>query len=299
VRALKEKTVFPDGIELDFVIMDSRERHWRMARENEFDICELNASAYFMARNRGKPYTAIPVFLHRRFRHGFVFINTAAGIEEPKDLIGKRVGSTNFQPAGNIWIRGMLEDEFCVPHDSMTWFTDRDEDIEFTPHDGLHIERIGGDKSFDGMLVDGEIDAIISPNVPAPFEAGDPKIARLFPDYAEREVAYYRRTGIFPIMHVTTVKDDVLRDHPWVAQSLVRAFEEAKQTAYARLENPRIVPLAFYRTAWEDQRALLGPDPWEYGLGPRNRENLETMIRYVHTQGLTDRAMPIEETFVS
>lgn len=298
VRALKEGTVKPEGIDLDIAIMGSRERHWRMARDNEFDVCEFNVGAYIMARYRDAPYTAIPVFLHRRFRHGFVFINRDAGIAGPTDLIGRRVGGTNFQPAGNIWIRGILENEYEVPHASITWITERGEDIAFTPHDGLEIEMIPAGQSLDRMLVDGELAAIISPEIPKPFAEGHEKVGRLFEDYKEREVAYYRRTGIFPIMHVTTVKQAILDEHPWVAGSLMHAFEEAKRIAFERLVNPRIVPLAWYRTALEEQEEILGADPWAYGLGDANRRNLETIVGYVHQQGLIGRLMSLDELFV-
>src|SRR5437763_7886189 len=131
VRALTDGLVKPDGIELTMLTeMGSRERHWRMARKIEFDICELNVGAYYMARYRGAPITALPVFLHRRFRHGFAFVNTAAGINEPRDLIGRRVGGTNFQPAGNIWVRGILEQHYGVPHRELTWVVERSEDVE-------------------------------------------------------------------------------------------------------------------------------------------------------------------------
>src|SRR5215469_2105751 len=134
VRPLRDGTVAADGLELIFVSGGgSRQRHWRMARKLEFDVCELNAGAYFMARDRGFPLTAIPVFLHRRFRHGFIFINTQAGIESPRDLIGKKVGGTNFQPAGNIWVRGILEEHYGVPHRSLRYLVERSEDIEFEP----------------------------------------------------------------------------------------------------------------------------------------------------------------------
>ncbi len=113
--------------------MGSRERHWRMARKNEFDVCEINIGGYYMARDRGEALAAIPVFLHRRFRHGFVFVNADSGIREPKDLIGKKIGGTNFQPASNIWMRGILEEHYGVPHRQCTWVVEREEDVEFTP----------------------------------------------------------------------------------------------------------------------------------------------------------------------
>src|SRR5258708_7216480 len=138
VRALKEGTVEAGGLELIFLTdMGPRERHWRLARKMEFDVCEENVGAYFMARDRGDPVTALPVFLHRRFRHGFVFINSSAGIKSPKDLIGRQVGGTNFQPAGNIWMRGILEEHYGVPHREITWIVDRSEDVPFTPPPGV------------------------------------------------------------------------------------------------------------------------------------------------------------------
>ena len=138
VRALKEGTVQPDGIDLVLLTgMGSNERHWRMARKADFDACEVNVGAYFMGRDRGEELAAIPVFLHRRFRHGFVFVNAAAGIREPKDLIGKKIGGTNFQPASNIWMRGILEEQYGLPHKSVTWVVEREEDVKFEMPEGL------------------------------------------------------------------------------------------------------------------------------------------------------------------
>ncbi len=146
VRALKDGAVAADGLELVLLTdMGPRERHWRLARKAEFDVCEENVGAYFMARDQGHPFTAIPVFMHRRFRHGFVFINTRAGVAAPKDLIGREVGGTNFQPASNIWMRGILEEHYGVPHREITWVVDRSEDVPFEPAPGLRIEmkRVG------------------------------------------------------------------------------------------------------------------------------------------------------------
>jgi 4,5-dihydroxyphthalate decarboxylase len=298
VRALKDGTVEADGIDLVMLTdMGSRERHWRLARKLEFDVCEMNVGAYFMARDRGAPITAIPVFLHRRFRHGFIFVNTRAGIETPKDLIGRRVGGTNFQPAGNIWARGILEEHYGVPHRSMTWVVERSEDVEFEPPPGLRIEMVPAGQSLDAMLAEGELPAMISPTIPAPIVAGDPRVARLFPNYKDVELAYFRQTGIFPIMHLTVVKQEIVERYPWVPTNLVKAFEQAKQAAYKRVANPRMVPLAWMRTAWDEERAALGPDPWEYGLGETNRKNLETILRYTHQQGLIGRVMALDELF--
>lgn len=299
VRALKEGTVKADGLDL-IVLTDHgpRERHWRMARRREFDVCEFNIGAYLMSRDRGEPLAAIPVFLHRRFRHGFAFINIASGIRTPRDLVGKRVGGTNFQPAGNIWLRGIFEEHYGVPHKEITWVVDRSEDVPFTPPPGLKIEMISPGKSIDAMLAEGEIPAMINPYIPEPIVKGDRRVARLFPDYKAVERDYFQKTGIFPIMHVTVVREEIVQRHPWAAASLVKAFDQAKNIAYKRLANPRITPLAWVRTQYEEERELLGPDPWAYGLAAANRNNLQTIIGYCNQQGLTKRAMTIEELFI-
>ena len=297
-RPLTDGTIKAEGIEF---VSDTRygakERHWAMAKHSAYDVCEFNAPAYVMARDRGFPWTAIPVFTHRRFRHGFVFINPQRGIREPTDLIGKRIGGTNFQPAGNVWIRGILEEEYGVPHKSITWFTERGEDIDFIPNEGLHIERIPEGKTLDGMLVAGELDARIEPEYPEPFLKGDPRCVQLWPDPKAIEIDYFKRTGNFPIMHITVVKREVVEKHPWVPASLMKAFTAAKDRTMKRVENPRVVPLAWWATALFEQQRLLGPDPWEYGLSPRNRGNLEAMIRHTRLQGLISRTWSVDELF--
>ncbi len=298
VRALKDGAVNADGIDLIMLTdMGPRERHWRMARKAEFDICETNVGAYFMERDQGAPLTAIPVFLHRRFRHGFLFVNAGAGIREPKDLIGRKVGGTNFQPASNIWMRGILEEEYGLPHRQVIWVVERSEDVAFARPDDLCIEMIAPGKKLDEMLAEGEIPAMLSPDLPKLFLKGDRRIVRLFADYKSTELAYFRRTGIFPIMHVTTIKQEIVDKHPWVPINLVKAFEEAKNIAYRRIANPRMMPLAWVRTAVEEQEAVLGPDPWAYGLTAANRKNLETVLRYTHQQGMISSLPSLDSLF--
>jgi 4,5-dihydroxyphthalate decarboxylase len=300
VRPLAEGTVEAEGLDLVFVGagMGSRERHWRMARNNDFDVCEINVCAHLMGSAQGAPLAGLPIFLHRRFRHGFVFVRTGGEINEPKDLIGKRIGGTNFQPAANVWMRGTLEEHYGLPHRSVTWVVERTEDVGFDTADDLKIVMKAGDKSLEEMLVDGEIDALLSPNIPLLLTAGDERIARLFPDYKAVEVAYFKKTGIFPIMHVNVIKQEIIDRHPWVAINLAKAFEESKNVAYKRVQNPRNVPLAWVRTEWEEERSLLGPDPWAYGLGDANRKNLEAIARYALQQGMIPKMPVLEELFI-
>lgn len=298
-RPLADGSVTADGIALTVLTrMGSRERHTRLARHGEFDVCEFNASTWMMMAERGGPLAALPVFLHRRFRHGFAFVNTGAGIRTPADLVGRRIGVGSLQATGNVWVSGILDEFHGMAPDAVTWVVDREEDLPFTPRAGMKIERISADRPLDGMLAEGEIDALISPAFPRPFLKRDPRVARLFPDFKDRERAYFRDTGIFPIMHATTIRREIVERHPWVPGSLMRAFDEAKRLAYERVRNPRVVPLAWFASAWEEQAETLGDDPWEYGLGAANRTNLETLARYVHRQGLTSRLMTPDELFL-
>ncbi len=299
VRALKEGSVTADGIDLTILTdMDSASRHWRMIRGKEFDVAELSMSSYLMAADREQPFTAIPVFLHRRFRHGFVFINASAGIEKPTDLIGKRVGVKTFQATAILWLRGMLEHEYGAPHREINWIAELDEDVEFEHPPGLSLEKAPGGKEVEWMLADGELDAVLHPDLIDPIMQGDKRVRRLFDDYQAEEQAYYQRTGIFPIMHVTAIKKEIVDANPWVPMSLMKAFEASKKAAYARMENPRIVPLAWFRHYLDTERELLGPDPWEYGLGEANRHNLETAIGYSHDCGLISRRLAPDDIFI-
>ena len=300
IRALKEGTVQPDGIELTILTdMTSDTRHWRMLRNREFDIAELSMSNYLMAKYTGLPFTAIPVFLHRRFRHGFIFLNTSKGIKKPADLLGRRVGLRNFQATANLWIRGILEHEHGLPHRSVHWFKQDEEEVDWTPPADLDIQRIPAGKSVETMLVEGELDGLIHPEIIQPILDKDHRVSRLFPNYRDLEIDYYKRTGIFPIMHTTAIKQEIVDKYPWVAINLMQAFEESKKAAYKRMENPRIVPLAWFRSFLEEQEELLGHDPWVYGLGEINRNALETLMQYSREQGLLGRSMSLEELFIN
>jgi 4,5-dihydroxyphthalate decarboxylase len=299
IRPLMDGTVKPEGIDLVFITeLTNPERHGAMVRNLAFDVCELNCPTYLVARDSGVPITAIPVFLFRKFRHGNVYVNPQSGIRGPKDLIGQRIGCTTMQPASNVWINGILQDSYGVPFRNQTWVAERDEDAPFTPPADLKIERLPPGKSVVAMLLNGELPALMTPQTPKPLLDGDKRIARLFPDYVERERAYYMETGIFPIMHVTAIKQEIVERYPWVPMMLCRAFEEAKKLAYRRMANVRVVTLPWFGAHWENERALFGPDPWVYGLGETNRKTLQTVVRYAHEQGLTSAPMPVEQMFV-
>jgi 4,5-dihydroxyphthalate decarboxylase len=300
VRPLREGKVQADGIDLTILTnMDSATRHWRFLRNGEFDIAEVSSSSYLAARDNGWAFSALPVFLHRRFRHGFIFINTNKSISKPTDLIGRKVGVKTLMTSAVLWMRGMLEHEYGVSLKSIEWFSELDDDVDVSLPGDLKLTRLPHTKSVETMLAEGELDAVLHSDLIKPFLAKDPRVARLFPSYKNEEIAYYRKTGIFPIMHVLGLRQTVVEQYPWVAVNLFNAFSEAKAIAMERMQNPRIVPLAWYRDAWEEQEEILGPDPWEYGLTDKNRKTLETLIGYSHEQGLIRQKPTLEQLFLS
>jgi len=299
-RPLKDGTVRPDGIDLKVVTaMDSPTRHWRFLRNREFDMAEVSSSSYIASRDNGLPFRAIPVFPHRRFRHGFVFVNTSKGITRPTDLIGKKVGVKFFLNSAALWLRGILQHDYGVPFRSIDWYTELDEDIAQVTLDGVRITQVPKGKTIVEMLTHGELDAVLHPDLIKPLRDKDPRVGRLFPDYKADEAAWFKKTGIFPIMHVLGLRQEIVEKYPWVPVNMYMAFNEAKAIAMRRMENPRIVPLAWYREAWEEQQELMGRDPWEYGLTERNRRQLETLVGYSHEQGLIKRRIPLDELFLS
>jgi 4,5-dihydroxyphthalate decarboxylase len=300
MRPLKDGTVKPDGIDLKVVTaMDSPTRHWRFLRNREFDIAEVSCSSYLAARDNGLPFRAIPVFPHRRFRHGFIYVNAAKGLTKPADLAGRRVGVKFFLNSAALWLRGILQHDYGVPFTAMEWFTELDEDIDQAPPAGVRLARVPKGSTIVDMLLAGELDAVLHPDLIKPIRDKDPRVGRLFPNYKADEAAWFKKTGIFPIMHVVGLRQEIVDKYPWVPVNMFAAFNDAKAVAMKRMENPRIVPLAWYREAWEEQEDLLGRDPWEYGLTDRNRHTLETLGGYSHEQGLIKRRIPLDELFLS
>ena len=305
-RGLLDGTVKPQGIDLTVRAYPTPPRQWRMDRHTEFDVCEFSMSSWLVACDRQlrnqplamEPVAAIPVFPHRRFRHSFVFVNPAAGIKSPKDLEGRRVGLRTWQATAGLWGRGILQDEYGVDLKKVIWLTSDDEAIPELEPVGFDIHRVPAGSSITRMLLEGELDALIYPEIPAAFAAGDPRIQRLFPDYKQQEMAYFKRTGFFPIMHTVVIRQAVLDRDPWVARNIQLAFCESKDLAFRKMQDPRSISLAWVRELIEEQQQVLGGDPWAYSYGA-NVKMLETMIRFSHEQGMVSERMPTEALFVA
>lgn len=298
-RALIDGSVQPDGIALT-VLTEDLDRIFRLDRRDEVDICEFNVMSYFRHAADGHPIVAIPVFTHRRFRHGSIFVRSGAGIDGPADLAGKRVIIGGYEPAAAIWIRGMLSDEYGVGLGDVEWI-DVFGRLGRLP-DGqavaLTTAQPGSRQTADACLLDGRADAMISAYMPEAFLSGDKRVRRLFDDPRAVEMAYFQKTGIFPIMHVITIKRAVTDAHGWVPESVAAAFTKAKKVALERLRNPRVLPLASWQYALEEQTRLMGPDPWEYGLTGMNTATLRAALRYAEEQGICRPGMDVESLFL-
>lgn len=304
-KALLDGSVQPEGVRLNYIPLQVEEIFWRMANYREFDASEMSLSNQITMLSRGNPpFVAIPVFPSRFFRHSCLFINLNSGIKQPNDLKGKKVGVPEYAMTAAVWIRGMLQDDYGVRTRDIQWRVGGQEEpgrkervaLKLPPE--IKVARIPEDKTLNGMLESGEIDALISARAPSSFVKGSPKVRRLFPNYKEVEMDYYRRTKIFPIMHALVIRNDVYERHPWVARSLYKAFCEAKDRAIQTLgvTNPLVYTLPWLLAEVEALKQLFGPDWWPYGIEP-NRHVLETLIRYMGEQGLIDRPLTVEEVF--
>ncbi|MBI4317347.1 MAG: ABC transporter substrate-binding protein [Chloroflexi bacterium] len=297
-RALIDGTVQPEGIEVEVISpMSHKERHTRMMRQLEFDVCELSTAQFLSAKTRGLPLTAVPAFPYRAFRHGYIFVNAQAGIDEPADLIGKRVGAVLFINTAAMWVRGTLEDDYGVPAEQMIWITEAPEEVpDWRPPQGLRLQRVAAGNSVEDLLLTGEIDAVIYPSVLPSIGNGDQRVRRLFPNYKSVEMDYFSRTGLYPIMHTVVIKDSVLKHNPWVAASVLNAFNRAKDLAYEHYRSQAPTMLAWFDEAVAEQAKVMGPDPWAYGIHA-NRHTVEKMVEYACRQGLIESKPSIEGLF--
>lgn len=298
-RPLIEGRVDTKGLDLKVIALPSAERHNRFVKNFEFDVCELQVAQYLGLKSRGAPIAALPVFPHRRFNHSCVLIRRDSDIQRPEDLSGRRIGvQGHFNPIA-LWMRGVLQHDHGVHPSTIRWVSKGAENIPgWTPPSWLHIEAAPAGRSLAILLAHGELDGQILSDTGVDNIADSPHVRRLWPNYRAVEADYYRRTGIFPMRHLLVVKEAVLRKDPQLGKNLVALFEEAKQLAYRYWADHRRSSLAWFGAQQEEERALLGADPWPYSIEP-NRPALETLLDYAFEQGLTERRLAIEEIFAT
>ncbi|HVO93898.1 MAG TPA: hypothetical protein VMT22_13700 [Terriglobales bacterium] len=307
VRPLKDGAVRAEGLDINFVTINRPpEVHWRMGMHHEFDAAEMSFGSFVAGKAHGDfPFVGIPAFVYRKFRHSCAYVNVDAGIDTPEDLKGRRVGVPEWQMTATVWLRGFLQDDYGVRPRDINWFTgglessERKEKVELTLPPDIKIEKIAPGQTLSDMLVSGEIDALITAQVPVPFVKRAPQVRQLFANPREVEAEHFKRTGIFPIMHVMILREEFYKRHAWVAQSLYKAFAEAKaQCIDAIFKNDAIhsvIPWAGPHA--EDVQKLMGQDFWPYGV-EANRNALETFLRYSLEQGLIARKLAVEDLFL-
>ncbi|KAJ7917558.1 4,5-dihydroxyphthalate decarboxylase [Mycena leptocephala] len=311
VKALEDGRVKPEGIELNFLNLRVEETFFRQLRYQEFDISELSLSSYVLTLNsEDPPFFALPVFPSRFFRHQSIYVNTKAGITHPSQLSGRRVGTPEFQMTAPVWQRGILEDEYGLKYDAPHYFTgnvepsdvERKEKVPLKLRETVNIQPIPKGKCLAHMLADGEIDALESATAPSTF-GKHPDVGRLFPDAMAVEQDYFKRTGIFPIMHVIVVKRSVLKDNPWVARSLTKAFAAALEYAYSAIHERGALRyiLPWLQFHVEETQAVMcnnGEDKWwQDGLTAQNRRTLDKFLEYSFNQGLAKKKWQVDELF--
>lgn len=296
-KALWDGRVEPQGIDLTTVDYTNPERFNRMANYREFDACEMSMGSYLATRSNAEefPFTAIPLFPSRKFRHAYIYKRIGAGIESLADLEGRDVGMVNWQTTTGIWQRGIARERHGLDTTAVNWLAAKPEivDLDAPSYDIDHLDRPGRSLyAVEDMIEAGEVDAVFHPV----FLDTD-NSERLFENPVETEKQYYRETEIFPIMHTVVLRDSLIEEKPWVGQKLYDAFERAKQIGLDRLQRPRWSPVIWSGKYAEEQKELMGEDPWEYGLTEWNRNTLETLIEYAHEQEVIPEEYPIEDLF--
>jgi 4,5-dihydroxyphthalate decarboxylase len=307
LEAIRDGDVEVEGVALNCITLKSgRDVFDRMVGGREFDVAELSASEYISLHGAGDcPFVAIPVFPSRVFRHGYVFVNTRAGIRTPKDLEGRRVGLPLYTQTAAIWARGHLQHQFGVDLASIRWVQGAVE--KGGSHGSPHappllrpaaIEQNDSGAPLGELLARGGIDALIGSREPESF-GRHPDVARLFPDYRALERQLYESTKIFPIMHLIAFRRDLYERHRWIASSFYKAFIESKRRALARM---RYAGSLGYMLPWlmaeiEDIDEVFGGDAWPYGI-KANRATLEALVQYMAEQHFIAKAMAIEDLFV-
>jgi len=304
VRDLTEGLVRAQGISINAVSFAVEEIFHRFTRYREWEVSEMSMGKYTsLVSQNDRTVTAIPIFPSRVFRHSSFYIRRDSGIRRPQDLKGKRIGLPEWAQTAAIYSRGMLASEYGVELPDVEWVQagvnqpGRQEKVELKLPKGVRY-RQRPDSSLDRMLLAGEVDCVMSAHAPPSFEAGHPDLVRLFEDYRPVEEAYYKKTGIFPIMHVIALRGEVLERFPWVATNLVEAFTEAKRRSVARATEITAsrFPLPWMTDHIARAQTLMGGDPLPYGI-EASRATLEAFLRFGFEQGVCHRHLKPEELF--
>jgi 4,5-dihydroxyphthalate decarboxylase len=286
---ITDGTVKIDGFDFQFV-----------GSEDVADAWDCGFAARVRAYAQGLPHISIPAFPNRKFRLAYIFVNSEAGIESPRDLEGKRVGIMQWDNTAGVWARGALQHYYGVDLTRIHWLAARVKKEGVA--EGIRIEGFHGagdpDAALDELLKEGRIDAVIGPNVLSGISNRDPRVRRLFRDYKAEEQNYFKKTGIFPTSHIVTLKREFVERYPEAPVALLRAFRRSRDEAFNRLEgpDPQVILYSWAAAAVSEQRELMGNDYWAYNIAG-NRVTLEAMTQFAHEQGLSPSRIAYETFF--
>lgn len=304
VRDLMDGRVQAEGIELIPMRFAVEEIFFRFVKFREWEVSEVSFAKYVSLRSQGdESLVAIPVFPSRVFRHSSIYVRADGPVRRPEDLVGRRVGVPEWAQTASIYSRGALRHQFGLDLGGIRWVQagvnqpGRVEKVALKLPPGIELTR-RPDSSLDAMLLNGELDAVLTAHPPESFLAGDPRVARLFPDPQPVEEAFLDATGVFPIMHAIAIRREVVDRFPWVPGNLLTAFEAAKRNAVERNEEMTAsrLPFAWAQQAASRMAARMGGDPWPYGVEP-NRTTLDTFCAWAFEQGVAHRRLEVEELF--
>lgn len=303
-RALFDGRVQIDGCDPVYMLLSPEEMFFRAMRSRDFDITELSFSSYLVKHSRGEcPYIAVPVFLSRAFRHTSIYVRKDR-IKKPEDLKGKRIGIPEYQLTAIVWARSILQDDYGIAPEDVIWVRGgidtpgRPEKIKLDLPAGVRIEAAPEHQTISDLLDQGDLDAFIAPRPPSGAAASNPNVGWLFDDPTAVAKDYYRRSGIFPIMHVVGIRKALAEQHRWLPGAVFKAFSESKTKALELLADTSAtkVTLPFVEEQLKAARETLGQDFWSYGVAP-NRKTLEAFTRHHYAQGLSSRLVGVDELF--
>jgi 4,5-dihydroxyphthalate decarboxylase len=302
--ALFDGRALIEGCDVTTVALEPEESFHRAFKSQEFDVTEMSMSSYLVTLSRGdNHYVAIPAFVSRLFRHSGIYVRTDR-IKTPADLKGKTIGLPEYQMTANVWVRGMLQEEYGVAPCDIKWRRGglekpgREERAKITLPPNIDLQPVPTDRTIADMLAKGEIDGLLSALAPSCFVQGTPNVGRLFPDYPATEEAYFKKTKLFPIMHAVGIRKSIVEKHPWVALNIYKAYLKAKSLCMHELSQighlHATLPWPVF--AYDHARKVMGEDYWPYGAY-ENKHALETLARYSFQQGLSVRQVALDEMF--
>jgi len=295
-----------EGCDIVPLAVQAEECFHRAFKFQEFDIAEISMSSHMATVSRGEnAYIGVPAFVSRVFRHSGIYIRTDRGIRAPQDLRGKKIGLPEYQITANVWIRGMLQDDYGVKPEEIHWRRGgieepgRGERSPIKLPEKIDLQQIADDKTLSGMLQAGEIDGMITARAPSCFDRRVPHVGRLFPDFKKAEQDYFRRTGNFPIMHLIGIRKTLVEQYPWLPVSVYNAFLASKNIAVKELNElaQLMVNLPWVVDHYNETREVMGEDFWPYGFTEATRRQIDLFSRYHHEQGLSARRVRPEELF--